>query len=318
MENPQFKALIDGFTDVIKTSSEQSLDEGRKRCTEFFLSKNSMCVEIETIKDVEIKGNDNHKIPLRIYSPAARTSLPVIVYFHRGGWIFGNIEEADPICRLLTHHLQCVVVSVDYRLAPENPFPKPLEDCYAAVQWVSENAAQFGGNDQNLIVCGESAGGNLAAAVALMARDKKGPVIASQLLIYPMITSEIQDAPYDSCPDQHFITKAGIQFMWNAYLQSPEKAQNPYASLDRAYDVSNLPPAVIVTAEYDPLHQEAELYGEKLRQANVEVQMKRFPGVIHGFLDLPLYDLDQKVGWIKDIQELLINLKTTVDMKDQH
>ncbi|MBS3902817.1 MAG: alpha/beta hydrolase [Anaplasmataceae bacterium] len=305
IEDPRFQSLIDGFADVIKTSSEQNLNEGRKRCTDFFLSKVLVRTDVESITTLEIEGVDNQKIPLRIYTPTSPGTLPVIVYFHRGGWIFGNIEEADPICRMLAHHLQCVVASVEYRLAPENPFPKPLDDCYTATQWISKHASQYGGDPKNLIVCGESAGGNLAAAVTLMAKEKKGPHIASQLLIYPMITSTIQDAPYDTSPDRHFITKEGIQFMWNAYVQSPEHAQNPYASLDHAQDLSGLPPAVIVTAEYDPLHQEAECYAEKLRQANVDVRIKRFPGVIHGFLDLPLYDLNQKIAWIKEIQKLL-------------
>lgn len=298
MENPKFKALIDGFSDVVKTSAEKGLDAARKRCTEFFLSGEERLVEVESIQNLKIEGEDGHQIPLRIYSPTASKPLPIIVYFHRGGWIFGNIEEADPVCRMLAHYLQSVVISVDFRLSPENPFPKPLMDCYAATMWASK---QFGGE---LIVCGESCGGNLAAAVALMARDKKGPSIDKQLLIYPIITSTILDEPYDNCADQHFITKGGMQFMWGAYLGSPENGRNPYASVELA-DSANLPPAVIITAEYDPLCQEGELYGEKLRKAGVPVQVKRFPELIHGFLDLPLYELEQKIAWTNEINLLL-------------
>ncbi len=304
IENPQFKALIDGFGEVVKTSFESGLDAARKRCTEFFLSDADERIEVESIQDVTIEGEDQHQIPLRIYRPSADNELPVIVYFHRGGWIFGNIEEADPVCRMLAHYLQCVVVSVDFRLAPENPFPKPLEDCYAATQWASKHASEFGGDTQRLIVCGESCGGNLAAAVTLMAKEKKGPSIAQQLLIYPIITSTILDEPYDHCPDQHFITKGGMQFMWSAYLGAPENAQNPLASVELA-DLSDLPPAVIITAEYDPLCQEGEMYGEKLLEAGVAVQTMRVPEVIHGFLDLPLYDLEQKIAWTKEIKEML-------------
>lgn len=303
MENRKFKALIDGFSNVIQTSTEKGLDAARKRCTEFFLS-GATRLEVESINYVQIEGSDNHQIPLCIYSPDVTQELPIIVYFHRGGWIFGNIKEADPVCRMLALYLQCVVVSVDYRLAPENPFPKPLEDCYAATEWVYEHAGICGGNREKLIVCGESCGGNLAAAVTLMAKEKSGPAIAQQLLIYPIITSTILDEPYDNCPDQHFITKGGMQFMWGSYLGSPENGKNPLASVELA-DVKKLPPAVIITAEYDPLCQEGELYGEKLREAGVEVKMKRFPELIHGFLDLPLYSLEQKISWTKEIKELL-------------
>lgn len=302
MENPKFKALIEGFGEVIQTSSEKGLDAARKKCTEFFLSGMEQRIEMESVQNLTIQGADQHSIPLRVYYPSKAKNLPVIVYFHRGGWIFGNIEEADPVCRLLAHHLECVVVSVDFRLSPENPFPKPLDDCYAATVWASKQFAA-----QRLIVCGESCGGNLAAAVALLARDRKGPQIAQQLLIYPIITSTIHDEPYDNCVDQHFITKGGMQFMWSAYLGSPENGQNPYASVELA-DPSNLPPAVIITAEYDPLCHEGELYGEKLREAGVDVRIKRFPEVVHGFLDLPLYDLEQKITWIEEIKKLSLEV----------
>ncbi len=299
MENPQFKALIDGFGEVVKTSFESGLDAARKRCTEFFLSDADERIEVESIQDVTIEGEDQHQIPLRIYRPSADKELPVIVYFHRGGWIFGNIEESDPVCRMLAHYLQCVVVSVDFRLAPENPFPKPLLDCYAATKWASTYA-----DGQKLIVFGESCGGNLAAAVALMAKERAGPAISQQVLIYPIITSTILDEVYDNCVDQHFITKGGMQFMWSAYLGAPENGKNPLASVELA-DLSDLPPAVIITAEYDPLCQEGELYGEKLLEAGVAVQTMRVPEVIHGFLDLPLYDLERKIAWTKEIKGML-------------
>ena len=163
----------------------------------------------------------------------------------------------------------------------------------------------FGGDPKKLIICGESAGGNLAAAVSMMARNKKGPNLSAQLLIYPIITSTIKDESYDSCPDQHFITKDAMKFFWNMYLQSAERGEDPYASPDKATDLSKLPPAIIITAEYDPLHQEAVHYAEQLRKAGVKVISKCFPGVIHGFLDLPIYKENQKTAWIKEIARLL-------------
>lgn len=304
MENHKFKIMIDSFVEVIETSGKEGLDAARKRCTEFFLSGVDRVIEVESVQNLKIEGEDGHQIPLRIYSPSAKEPLPILVYFHPGGWIFGNIEESEHVCRILSRYLNSVVISVEYRLSPENPFPKPLMDCYTATVWASKNGGQFGGDRQQLIVCGESCGGNLAAAVALMARDKKGPVIAKQLLIYPVITSTIVDERYDNSPDQQLIIKGGIRFMWRAYLGSLENGQNPYASVELA-DVSHLPPTVIVTAEYDPLSQEGELYGEKLQKAGVPVQVKRFPELAHAFLGLPIYDLEQKIKWAKEIHQLL-------------
>ncbi|MES2121757.1 MAG: alpha/beta hydrolase, partial [Chlamydiota bacterium] len=185
--------------------------------------------------------------------------------------------------------------------------PQPLNDCYAATEWVHQNAASLGADPKQLIVCGESAGGNLAAAVSLMARDRNGPSITTQLLIYPMITSTPCDAAYNACLDRHFITKEGIQFMWGAYLQSPENAQNPYASLDCAKDLTRLPSAVIVTAEYDPLCQEGAGYADSLRKAGIDVRYTCIPEAIHGCLDLPIYSTEQKIAWAQEIRAMLSN-----------
>ncbi len=309
IDNLQFKAFIDAFAEITQASQEVSLDEGRRLCTEFFLPSDVVREEVKRIENIEILGKDQNKIKIRIFIPHSSSGeLPLFVYFHRGGWIFGNIEEADPICRKLANHLRCIIASVDYRLAPENPFPKPLEDCYVATQWLSENCEQFGGNKAQLIVGGESAGGNLAAAVSLMARDLHGPTIAAQVLIYPIITNSLNDETYKNCADQYFMTKGASQFMWSTYLQNPEDQNNPYASLDYTMDLSNLPPALIVTAEFDPLRQEAEDYAKRLSQSNVKTLLKLFPKVIHGFLDLPIYEESQKNTWIRQINESLNHL----------
>ncbi len=305
MENPHFRDLIEGFSEVIKTSAEQGLDAARQRCTAFFLSADDYRADVESIQHLAIEGKDRNQIPLSVYAPKAEHPLPVIVYFHRGGWIFGNNTESEPVCRLLAHELQCVVVAVEYRLAPEHPFPQPLDDCYAATEWVHQNAVSLGADPERLILCGESAGGNLAAAVCLLARDRKGPAIATQLLIYPMIASTPCDAAYDACPDRHFITKGGIQFMWGAYLQSPENARNPYASLDCARDLTHLPSTVVVTAAYDPLCQEGAAYADSLQKAGVYVRHMCIPEAIHGCLDLPIYTTEQKIAWIQKIKAML-------------
>lgn len=301
LENIRFKEFLDAFTKLSESFAQVSFNEQRKLSTEFFLSKGAVYVPVKHIENTEVPGQNGSKIPLRIYRPSDSKILPVLIFFHRGGWIFGSIEEADPVCRKLANHLECVVISVEYRLAPENPFPIPVEDCYTATQWISENADHFGGNSKNLIVCGESSGGNLAAAVALMARDKNGPLLSAQLLIYPAISAIINDADYDSCVDRYFLTKETMKFFWGTYLQSPENYKNVYASPGQAGDLSNLPPTLLITAEYDPLSSEGLEYAKKLSQAGVKVVTKCFPEVIHGFIDLPIYEENQKVAWIKEI-----------------
>lgn len=309
IDNPRFKAFIDAFAEISQASQEVSLDEGRRLCTQFFLPSDVVREDVKRIENVEILGKDQNKIKIRVFIPdSSSTDLPMFVYFHRGGWIFGNIEEADPVCRKLANRLGCIIASVDYRLAPENPFPKPLDDCYAATQWLAENCEQFGGNKNQIIVGGESAGGNLAAAVALMARDFNGPAIVAQVLIYPMITSSLNEEVYRNCPDQYFMTKDASQFMWSAYLQDSDARNSPYASLDQAKDLSNLPPAIVVTAAFDPLRQEGENYAQRLSQGGVKTLLKTFPKLIHGFLDLPIYDESQKNIWIGQIGELLHSL----------
>src|SRR6266404_2171094 len=146
MENARFRDLIEGFSDVIKTSSEQGLAAARKRCTDFFLNADPFRAEVESIQHVEIEGKDQNLIPLDIYQPKAEDALPVIVYLHRGGWIFGNNQESEPVCRLLAQYLKCVIIAVDYRLAPEHGFPKPLEDAYVATEWAAKNSQSFGGD----------------------------------------------------------------------------------------------------------------------------------------------------------------------------
>lgn len=307
LENPKFRQFIETFGRLAKESEKMPLDEARKKCTEFFLSQNAVFEPVHRIENVTIEGFDKTKIPLRIYIPKEAQGLPTIVYFHRGGWVFANIEEADPTCRRLANHLGCIVVSVEYRLAPENPFPKPLHDCYDATKWAAMNIKKYGGDPSQLIVFGESAGGNLAGAVSLLARDQKVPAIAAQVLIYPVATAVVKDAPYDRAADHYFVTKDSMRFFLAAYLQSPADLKNPYASIDLA-DHKNLPPALVITAEYDPLKEEGQRYAESLRKEGVRVIAKTFPEVIHGFIDLPIYDEKQKIGWVNEIGKLLKEL----------
>lgn len=228
LADPRFKLFIDNFTEHYKKIDHLPLPEQRKSDAEYVLKQIKCDEVVQRTENVEILGDDNNKIPLRIYVPSESNNLPVMVYFHGGGWTFGGIDEADAVCRRLANHLECIIVSVEYRLAPEFPFPKPLEDCYAATKWVADHIQLFGGDKENIIVSGESAGGNLAAAVALLARDKRGLKLSAQVLIYPAISSIIRDDVYDQCPDHYFMTKDVMKYFWSMYIQNPEDEKNRY------------------------------------------------------------------------------------------
>ena len=225
-------------------------------------------------------------IPLRVYTPAGRPPFPALIYFHGGGWVIGNLDTHDGVCRALTNAAGCVVVSVDYRLAPEHKFPAAADDAYAAACWAAANAAVIGIDPTRLAVGGDSAGGNLAAVVALMARDRGTPRLRLQLLVYPVTDARMNTASYRDNADGYFLTRDMMQWFWNHYLRSAADGENPYASPLRATDLRALPPAVVMTAEYDPLRDEGEAYAAQLRAAGVPVQLTRYPGMIHGFFGM--------------------------------
>ncbi len=294
-QNEKYNKFIAEFTKLARVGESVSLDESRKLGRDFFLQE-AVKEPIFKVEDIKIEARDKHQIPARIYRPK-EGNLPFVVYFHRGGFVFGSIDEADPVCRRLANHLNCVIASVDYRLAPENPFPTPLNDAYDATLWLREYAK----NAPKFVVCGESAGGNLAAAVSLLSRDKKGPKIDLQLLIYPVIKANADDQAYDNSEDKAFLTKDTMNFFWSMYLQNPGDERAPYASLDLAHNFKNLPPSIVVTAEYDALRFEAADYAQKLKENGNEVVMKEFPKVIHGFIDMPIYSDEEKNAWIEEI-----------------
>ena len=223
------------------------------------------------------------EIPIRIYTPAGQGPRPVLVYFHGGGWVLGNLETHDRVCRSLANAAGCVVVSVDYRLAPEHRFPAAAEDAYAATRWVAENAAALGIDGARLAVGGDSAGGNLAAVVALMARDRGGPALGQQLLIYPVTDHDFETPSYREHAEGFLLWRESMVWFWDHYLPDVAGRDDPYASPLRAAELRGLPPAYVITAEYDPLRDEGEAYAARLREAGVPVVSKRYPGMLHGF-----------------------------------
>jgi acetyl esterase len=224
-------------------------------------------------------------VSLRIYQPASRSRgpQPGIVYFHGGGWVMGDLETHDTLCRQLAYHAAAVVIAVDYRRAPEHPFPAAFDDAFAAVRQVCDRASSMGLDATRIAVAGDSAGGNLAAAVALKARDAGGPTIAMQCLLYPVLDHGCDSESYRSFATEHGLTAAKMHFFWRSYLGGADGGQ-PYASPLRAKDLTGLPPAHIITAEYDVLRDEGEAYARRLRSAGVRVELERCAGMIHGFL----------------------------------
>ncbi|MBM4385576.1 MAG: alpha/beta hydrolase [Deltaproteobacteria bacterium] len=246
-------------------------------------------------KEIALASVENRKIPgpageipIRIYQPHGAGVKPVLVYIHGGGWVIGTLDSYDATCRELAQGAGCVVVSVDYRLAPENRYPAAPDDCYAALKWVAANAASLGADAKRLAVGGDSAGGNLSAVVSQMARDKGGPAIRFQLLIYPVTDADFTRGSYVSNAEGYLLTTASMHWFWDHYLPDKAKRAEAYASPLRAKDLSGLPAAWVCTAEFDPLRDEGEAYAKRLQDAGVATQLTRFDGLIHGFVTMGL------------------------------
>lgn len=238
---------------------------------------------LASVEDTTIPGPAG-PLPVRIYRPSTEGTRPTIVFFHGGGWVICDLDTHDGTCRNLAADADAVVVSVDYRLAPEHRFPAAADDCYAATEWAAAHLAELGGAEGRLVVAGDSAGGNLAAAVTLMARDRKGPAIGFQLLIYPVVGTPWDGRPsYTDNAEGYFLTSRAMEWFTLHYTGSAEAAEHPYAAPSRATDFSGLPPAHVITAEFDPLRDEGEAYAASLNAAGVPTTVVRYDGMIHGF-----------------------------------
>lgn len=261
-------------------------------------------VELEE-RSVPGKGR---QISVRLYRPGTHGPHPVLVYFHGGGFVFGSLDMYDGLCAALAREAACLVCSVDYGLAPEHPFPEPVEDAYSAVGWIRNQASSLGADPDRIGVGGDSAGGNLAAVVSLIDRDRGQPPLNGQLLIYP-----VTDLTGQTCRSKREFSQLSFEkdrltgFQQNhLYLRNGEDARHPWASPILAEDVSGLPPAMIITAEHDPLCDQGEAYGFRLRDAGVAVAVKRYSGMSHGFVYmqgiLPEAEQALKEGamWLKE------------------
>lgn len=291
--------FLNAFANIFTSIANLSIPEQRAKIKEMFIVPEEQLEVIAKADNHTVCGRHG-SIPIRLFTPHKNQILPLLVYLHRGGWVYGSIQESEMICRKLANKTGAIVAAVEYRLSPENPFPVPVEDCYDATLWLTENAFHFSADPKKVIICGESAGGNLAASVALMARQSQEFNLAAQLLIYPILSSELNPKHYANSPDKSLLSHENMQFFWSQYLSAPNDGLNPLASPLKSTDFSGLPPCFILTAEHDALKHEGLDYKNALDRAGVRVQEKNYPGVIHGFLDLPLAD-DVKNAALNDI-----------------
>ena len=280
--DPQVEAMIAqsvaaGAPHSNEVPPAQARENLRKRAEEV----NTPVEPVAKIVDMDFPGPAG-RIRLRVYTPEGKAPFPGLAYFHGGGWMLGDLDTHQLACSEIANRTPCVVVSVEYRLSPEHRFPAGLEDCYAATEWVAKNGEKLGIDTGRIAVGGDSSGGNLAAAVCLVARDRKGPRIAAQLLVYPVLDYNFDTKSYHDNAEGYLLTRDVMIYFWDAYLEKASDRTNPYAAPLQARDLRGLPPAMMLTGEYDPLRDEGVAYTERLREAGVPVVARDYEGLVHG------------------------------------
>jgi len=302
--DPQAQKLVDAFAALnLKPVEESTPEEARE-------SIRSRTAALGPFEDVA--AVTDHRVPVksgeitvRVYSPGGKGPLPALVFYHGGGWVIGDLYTHDGICRSITNAANCIVAGVDYRLAPEQKYPVAVEDSYAGYAWVLAHAGRLGVDARRVAVGGDSAGGNLAAAVSLMARDRGATLPVQQTLIYPVTNHSLDTPSYHENATGFLLTRDAMRWFWNHYLARDAQGQEPYASPLLAQSLAGLPPALVITAGCDPLRDEGEAYAARLRDAGVPVTLTRYEGLFHGFirmtrlLDKAKAALDEIAGSLK-------------------
>jgi acetyl esterase len=280
--DPQAQKVVDAVTALnLKPIPQSTPDEARE-------SMRTRTAALGPVEDVPAVAD--HRVPVaggeitvRVYRPAGHGPHPVLVYYHGGGWVIGDLYTHDGICRSIVNAAGCAVASVDYRLAPEFKYPTAVEDSYAALQWTVANAARLGLDPARIAVGGDSAGGNLAAVMALLARDRRGPRLLLQVLLYPVTDHDFSTPSYRENATGYLLTAEDMRWFWRHYLAREEQGREPTASPLRAKSLADLPPALVITAGCDPLRDEGEAYAQRLREVGTAVTLTQYPGMFHGF-----------------------------------
>lgn len=285
--DPQVKALLDSMAEnPAPRLIDLPVADGREMYRAMAATLDLQGVAIGKVEDRSIEGPGG-ALPLRIYTPVAAggDALPVLVYFHGGGWVIGDLETHDALCRTLANEAVCKVVAVDYRLAPEHVFPAAVDDCYAALKWVEANGASIGVDATRIAVAGDSAGGNLAAVMSQIAKAEKGPKISFQLLIYPATDTDVDTGSYQANGSGYFLERDGMIWFFDHYIAGADR-NDTRISPAKATSFAGLPPAYVVTAGFDPLRDEGRAYAEALKAAGVPTEHVNYDGMIHGFFNL--------------------------------
>jgi acetyl esterase len=287
--DPQCRLILDqlaaGGGPPMEQLTAQEIRADRIAHADVFAALAGPLQEVARVEDLTIPG-PAQPIPIRVYWPETGIKLPALVYYHGGGWVFGSLDGVDRSCRALANASGCVLVSVDYRLAPEHKFPAAVEDADAAVRYIAEHAAKFDIDPNRIAVGGDSAGGNLAAVVCLIARDRGGPKITFELLVYPVTDYDDDRASSHEFAQGYLLTRAAMDYFWGHYLAEPSDGRNPHASPIQAESLAGLPTALVITAECDPIRDQGEAYAQRLRDSGVPVSVKRYEGAIHAFFNM--------------------------------
>ena len=304
---PQVRAILDEMERAGVLPFHALSVPGARRYLEELFSSDADPRPVGRVRDLSAPRPDGGELQVRVYEPengdadggdgrARDGDRPALIWFHGGGFVLGNLDSVDPACRALCTETGRVVVSVNYRHAPEHPFPAAPEDCYAGTRWVVEHAERLGVDSDRVAVGGTSAGGNLAAAVTLLARDRDGPEIERQVLVYP-VTNRIREfESYEENAEGYFLTHADVEWFHDHYLERTVDARNPYAYPLEARYLGGLPPASVVTAGFDPLRDEGVAYAERLAADGVEAAHHHYPEMIHGFFSM-LADPEVERAW---------------------
>jgi acetyl esterase/lipase len=280
--DPQAQKIVDAMAALGLKPVEDSTPEEARESIRARTAVLGPFEEVAAVVDhrLPVEGGE---ITVRVYSPGGEGLHPALVFYHGGGWVIGDLYTHDGICRALANAAGCVVASVDYRLAPESRYPVAAEDSYTALRWLVANAARLGVDPRRVAVGGDSAGGNLATVAALMARDRGGPALVHQVLIYPVTNHDFDTPSYHENATGYVLTREAMRWFWRHYLAREAQGEEPHASPLLAPNLAGLPPALVITAECDPLRDEGEAYAARLRDAGVPVTLTRYGGMFHGF-----------------------------------